>query len=73
MLSTYPSSKYNFLSVLGTAECHHVQSCASEANFFPDEVWMRVESFRLGLATGILIKNDVDHLRSQRLLLFVSL
>jgi hypothetical protein len=49
---TYPSSKYNFLNVLGTEECHHFQSCASEANFFPEEVWIRVESLVIGSASA---------------------
>jgi hypothetical protein len=48
--ATHPFSKYSFLNVLGTDECHHFQSSASEANFFPEEVWMRVESFVLSVS-----------------------
>jgi len=41
---TYPSSRYNFRSIVGTDGCHHFQSCASDVNFFPEAASIRVES-----------------------------
>jgi len=39
-----PSSTYSLLRVTGTDACHHFQSLASDANFFPEAVEIRVES-----------------------------
>ena len=36
-------------------ECHHFQSCASEANFFPELVWVRVESLDGKLAVVVKV------------------
>lgn len=43
--TTYPSSLYNFWSREGTELFHHFQSVALSANFLPEALVMRVESF----------------------------